>query len=326
MHTGSDFSVVGPPHRREVNVIEGYDVIGDVHGHADKLESLLDQMGYTNDMGTWAHASRRAVFVGDLIDNGPQQLATVNIVRDMAAAGSALVSMGNHEFNAIAWHRGWRERSKKNQEQHEAFLNAVVDDSPIHHELVDWFMRLPLWLDFGDLRVIHACWDERSMSVLAPHLAADASMTEDGLRSAATKGTTEYDAVEILLKGPEVPLPNELGYLDKKRHPRVDARYRWWSDAPTTYHHRAHLPSDSLGLDGQPHPGFPDTELPRPLPVHPYVGPPVIYGHYWETGTLQLTSPGTVCVDYSAGKGGPLVAYRWSGETTLTDAHLIAVR
>lgn len=306
--------------------LEGYDVIGDVHGHAAKLESLLDQMGYTNDTGAWCHPSRRVVFVGDLIDNGPQQLASVKIARDMEAAGSALVSMGNHEFNAIAWHRGWREQSKKNQEQHEAFLDEVVDGSPPHDEIVDWFMRLPLWLDLGDLRVIHACWDAQSMSVLAPHLAADASMSEDGLRAAATKGTLEYNAVEILLKGPEVPLPGELGYLDKKRHPRVDARYRWWSDAPTTYRHRAHLPSDALSLDGQPHPGFPDTELPTPLPVHPYEGPPVIYGHYWQTGTLQLTSPGTVCVDYSAGKGGPLVAYRWSGETTLTDAHLVAAR
>jgi len=50
----------------------------------------------------------------------------------------------------------------------------------------------------------------------------------------------------------------------------------------------------------------------------------VIYGHYWQTGTLQLTSPNSVCVDYSAGNGGPLVAYRWSGETTLTDLHLTA--
>ncbi len=171
---------------------------------------------------------------------------------------------------------------------------------------------------------MHACWDERSMSTLAPHLAADASMTENGLRAAATKGTAEYEAVEILLKGPEVPLPSDLGYLDKKGHPRVNARYRWWSDAPTTYQHRAHLPSDALDLHGRPHPGFPDAELPTPLPIQPYDGPPVIYGHYWQTGTLQLTSPGTVCVDYSAGKGGPLVAYRWRGETSLTDVHLVA--
>lgn len=307
-----------------VGGLAGYDVIGDVHGHVDKLVKLLEQMGYSHARGTWRHPHRQAIFVGDLIDNGPQQLATINIVRDMVAAGSALVTMGNHEFNAIAWRRGWRERSEKNFEQHVAFLDEVADGSLLHDEIVEWFTRLPLWLDLGGLRVIHACWDEPSMSVLAPHLAVDGSMSEVGLNAAASKDSVEYDAVEILLKGPEVPLPNEFGYLDKKQRPRVHARYRWWSDAPATYQHRAHLPSDALDLEGQPHPGFPEVKLPVPLPVRPYEGPPVIYGHYWQTGRLRLTSPGTACVDYSAGKGGPLVAYRWNGENTLTHAHLIA--
>lgn len=202
------------------NLIDGFDVIGDVHGHADKLAALLDQMGYTRNAGAWAHPRRQAVFVGDLIDNGPQQVATVDIVRKMEAAGSALVAMGNHEFNAIAWHRGWRERSKKNREQHKAFLDEVVDGSPLHDEVVAWFTRLPLWFDLGGLRVIHACWDQWSMSVLSPHLANNNSMSEDGLEAAAYKGTAEFDAVEILLKGPEVPLPSEFGYLDKKQHPQ----------------------------------------------------------------------------------------------------------
>lgn len=308
-----------------VGLGEGYDVIGDVHGHADKLEALLAAMGYTHTAGAWRHRHRRVVFVGDLIDNGPRQLATVQIVRAMAAAGSALVTMGNHEFNAIAWRHGWREHSAKNRAQHEAFLDEVGDGSPLHDEIVAWFTGLPLWLDLGALRVIHACWDEQSMHTLAPYLTGDGSLTVNGLRAAATKGTDAFDAVEVLLKGPEVPLPDHLGYLDKKGHPRRHARYSWWRAGPTTYRHRAHLPSDAVDLDGQPHPGFPDTELPAPLPVDPYDGPPVVYGHYWQTGTLQLTSPATACVDYSAGKGGPLVAYRWSCETTLTDSHLIAV-
>jgi hypothetical protein len=38
-----------------------------------------------------------------LIDRGPKQLATVDLVRRMVEAGSARGVMGNHEFNAIAW-------------------------------------------------------------------------------------------------------------------------------------------------------------------------------------------------------------------------------
>lgn len=306
------------------STFEGYDVIGDVHGHADKLASLLQEMGYSDESGAWRHPLRRAVFVGDLVDNGPQQLATVDMVRAMVGAGSAFVTMGNHEFNAVAWHRGLRERSEKNFKQHAAFLAAVVDGSPLHEEVVAWFAGLPLWLDLGGLRVIHACWDERSMAALAPALAPDGSLHVDGFRSAATNGTSEFDAVEILLKGPEVPLPEGLGYFDAGRNRRDRARFEWWSDGPATYRERAHLPSGTQGFDGKPHPGFPDVDLPLPLPVESYNGSPVIYGHYWNTGPLMVTTERTACVDFSAGKGGPLVAYRWSGESTLADDHLVA--
>ncbi|MEQ1701155.1 MAG: metallophosphoesterase [Ilumatobacteraceae bacterium] len=304
---------------------DGYDVIGDVHGQAGKLAALLQAMGYSDEFGAWRHPSRRAVFVGDLIDNGPQQLATVALVRAMVAAGSALVTMGNHEFNAIAWHRGLRERSEKNKGQHEAFLAEVADGSPLHDEIIAWFANLPLWLELDGLRVIHACWDERSMAALMSAIEPDGSLHADGFTRAATRGTPEFDAVEILLKGPEVPLPDRLGYLDKKGNRRSHARFEWWGDAPATYAQRAHLPSGTLDFDGRPHPGFPDTDLPLPLPVTPYDGPPVIYGHYWETGPLKVTSERSACVDYSAGKGGPLVAYRWSGERTLTNDHMVSV-
>ena len=81
---------------------QGYDVIGDVHGHAAKLENLLRRMEYSDASGVWRHDSRTAIFVGDLIDRGPAQLATVAIARRMIEAGSAQAVMGNHEFNAIA--------------------------------------------------------------------------------------------------------------------------------------------------------------------------------------------------------------------------------
>jgi hypothetical protein len=44
----------------------------------------------------------------------------------------------------------------------------------------------------------------------------------------------------------------------------------------------------------------------------------VIFGHYWFTGTPAVISPRVACVDYSAAKDGPLVAYRWDGESELS--------
>jgi hypothetical protein len=64
------------------------DVIGDIHGHYDKLTALLKKLGYREKGGAWRHPDRSAVFVGDLIDRGMRQVATVELVRAMVEAGS----------------------------------------------------------------------------------------------------------------------------------------------------------------------------------------------------------------------------------------------
>ena len=48
-----------------------YDIVGDVHGQADKLEALLLAMGYRQHAGAYWHPTRKAIFVGDFIDRGP---------------------------------------------------------------------------------------------------------------------------------------------------------------------------------------------------------------------------------------------------------------
>lgn len=80
-----------------------YDIIGDVHGTAVKLEGLLRTLGYTEVDGAYRLDGHQAVFVGDLIDRGDDQVRVLELVRAMVEAGTARVVMGNHEFNAIAW-------------------------------------------------------------------------------------------------------------------------------------------------------------------------------------------------------------------------------
>ena len=59
-----------------------YDLIGDVHGQADKLAGLLRLMGYMPEQrGYRAPKGRKAVFLGDLIDRGPEQVRTLEIAR-----------------------------------------------------------------------------------------------------------------------------------------------------------------------------------------------------------------------------------------------------
>ena len=51
----------------------------------------------------------------------------------------------------------------------------------------------------------------------------------------------------------------------------------------------------------------------------------LFFGHYWLTGAPLLQSNKAVCVDYSAGIGGPLVAYRFDGERDLSLDHFVSV-
>lgn len=79
------------------------DFIGDVHGHADKLQELLIKMNYTDKDGCYAHPERKVLFVGDYIDRGPQILQTLEIVKGMVERGNAIALMGNHEYNALCF-------------------------------------------------------------------------------------------------------------------------------------------------------------------------------------------------------------------------------
>src|SRR5258708_86764 len=86
-----------------------FDIIGDVHGCAAELLTLLSRLGYARRPGTAAFAhpdGRRAVFVGDLVDRGPNVVDVLRIVHDMREAGDALLVIGNHDHKFLRWLRG----------------------------------------------------------------------------------------------------------------------------------------------------------------------------------------------------------------------------
>ena len=138
-----------------------YDLIGDIHGQAAKLEVLLRKLGYTSTADGWkAPAGRQAVFVGDLIDRGPEQIKVVDTVRRMVESGQARAVMGNHELNAIGWmtprrdgsSRFLRDHSPNKTSQHAEFLRQVGEGSAQHLDMLNWFKTLPLFLDLGEIR------------------------------------------------------------------------------------------------------------------------------------------------------------------------------
>ena len=80
---------------------QGYDLIGDIHGCGLTLIDLLEQMGYSKRNGVYQHPKRKVVFLGDIVDRGPNIRLASHIVRDMVEAGHADIVMGNHEYNVV---------------------------------------------------------------------------------------------------------------------------------------------------------------------------------------------------------------------------------
>ncbi|MEU8674832.1 polynucleotide kinase-phosphatase [Streptomyces sp. NPDC048560] len=71
-----------------------FDIIGDIHGCSSELETLLATLGYVDG----AHPDgRTAVFVGDLVDRGPDSPGVLRRVMGMVSSGNALCVPGNHE-------------------------------------------------------------------------------------------------------------------------------------------------------------------------------------------------------------------------------------
>jgi Calcineurin-like phosphoesterase len=309
-----------------------YDIIGDIHGQAEKLVNLLKKMGYRKQDGVWQHPERQAIFLGDFIDRGQHQLATVNIARDMVEAGSALAILGNHELNAIAWHtphpdrEGEYLRSRsphhevgiKNRKQHEAFLYEVEHLPDTHKDIIDWFLTLPLWLDLPGIRVVHACWHQQYIDKLKPHLTSDTRIPLSLMHEATNKQDSEtpsiFEAVETLCKGMEIDLPPGHSFIDKYGHERFNTRVRWWDKSAKTFRQAAILPDER---DRQK---LPDLPIPEQARLDFPGDKPIFFGHYWMTGTPSTLSDKVACLDYSAGKGGDLVAYRWDGETKLDNS------
>jgi hypothetical protein len=316
------------------NVTIGYDVIGDVHGSAEKLTGLLGLLGWSEDAdGIFRHdEDLQVVFAGDLVDRGPGQRRVLEIARKMVDAGTALIVMGNHELNHIGFATprpdgdGYlRAHSEKNVTQSQAFLDQIPE--PERSEWIDWFTTLPMWLELDGLRIVHACWHQESIDLLRRELGGAHLRDLDDLLRAHDKEDPVWKAVEVLLKGPEIDLDHYglPAYRDKGGHPRDAARVRWWAARALSIADLIDIPHGTTTADGDDYPEVPALPFRDHDASYAYTARvPVVYGHHWRdwepSEHLDYTDV-TACVDFSAVNGGPLVAYQWRGETTIDPTH-----
>lgn len=142
-----------------------FDIIGDAHGCADELQALLGKLGYdlawSQDRGERTVAvtspeGRKVVFVGDLVDRGPNTPDVLRIAMGMVAAGTAYCVQGNHERKLSRWLEGRKVTVAHGLQQTIDQLEA--QDRGLKEALPAFLddLRSHVWLDGGRLAVAHA--------------------------------------------------------------------------------------------------------------------------------------------------------------------------
>jgi len=267
------------------------DIVGDVHGEIDALTSLLDRLGYSRD---GAHPEgRRLVFVGDLVDRGPDSPAVLRLVMPMVNAGRAQCVLGNHELNLMLGRRkqgnSWYFGEEEPLDGHGRSMPMNFIDDRLGDEFDQFMKTLPLALERDDLRVVHACWHQSCIDAACGQSCARScfekwdrvivnALDRDGVHDPIDRvlARQNQNPVKVLTSGLEERNQRAFEAGATVRH---TARTRWW---------------DSYDQEAF-----------------------VVFGHYWRIPVLGKAGPdplfdadklyqahgrgNSMCIDYSVG-------------------------
>lgn len=259
------------------------DFIGDVHGEINALRTIMLHLGY--DQHGEHPQGRTLVFLGDLIDRGPDSPGVVRFVFDLLSRGRAVCVMGNHDLNAAA---GLYKADNAWLFGHKEVLpnERSVTSQKDRNEIIEMLSTLPLAAQRSDVRAVHACWRGTALAMLADSTGpVDAlrlhkdriKLTIDPQASQAIRNITfqNENPVKVVTSGPEAIC--DPFFAGGKM--RCEDRIAWWND---------------------------------------YVeGPLVVVGHYWRIKIMLLQKDDrlfagyplnstlgagqVMCIDYSVG-------------------------
>lgn len=286
-------------------------IIPDLHADATRLETCLAESD-----------GRKVAFLGDFIDAGKatvvaDDLAVLRRVKTLIDNESAVSVLGNHELNAILFHRKdklgapLRKHAPKNVIQHASFLDQIGYGTPAAMYWTEWFLSLPLWIEKDGIRLVHACWDHSAIQVVKERR-PDGRLHHEDLEEVAAKKTPFARAVELLTSGPEVQLPEGYQFHDMKGEPRRQVRIAWWlarggrwRDVALSVNNVGELP-DSL------------VDATEGVPTYDASERPVLVGHYKMQGRPRIEVSQAACLDYPE----RYCVYHWQGESNLQAANL----
>jgi len=248
-------------------------VVGDVQGCLASLQSLLERLPPT----------ARLLFVGDLINRGPQSLASLRFVRSLGSRAEAL--LGNHDLHLLAVAAGIRR-------QHDDDTLADILAAPDRDDLLDWLRARPLARHESGALFVHA-------GVL-PQWSVDRTLRLAG-------------EIETRLRAPDYRA--FLATMYGNRPARWDDRLEGADRARCVINALTRL--RFVAVDGTMDFTVKEGATAAPPGLLPWFdhperatrGTPVVFGHWSTLGSL--TRDDAVCVDTGCVWGGALTALAW---------------
>ena len=292
-----------------------YAIIGDVHGMLKPLELLLKKLGFIQKQGVYQHDDYKAVFLGDLVDRGKDQRGVLELVRGMVEAGHAYAIMGNHEYNAVGFHiknpktgQFLVKHEQYRTDMHEAFNHDYPVGEAHSIDMALWLRSLPIFIEFDDFRVVHACWDQAKVDIISPYLNKNNQLDAETFVIAFDKTSELYKALSRLIRGATIKLSDDSSITDDFGKSHKNVRVKWWNNRFETWFDLLTRASDAEQAVAAnmvlPKNGLDDLRYPKNAR-------PVFFGHYWFQGVPAPLRHNMACLDYCACVGGELVAYDW---------------
>lgn len=300
------------------------DFIGDVHGYYDELVEFLKTLQYENIDGVWQHPDRKAVFVGDFVNRGPNSREVLYLVKSMVNNRKGYAILGNHELNMLGYFstrkngRPIANLPSSTRAQMDDIKKQFNNDKELN-SYIKWLKKLPFYIDYGSARVVHAYWGDKNIRIIDTIL-AKSKLTKQRINEIFNKDTDFAKAVWQTTHGVEIDLPKDFIIKDSKNIRRTTFRIKWW-ESPENGTFK------SVGFGNKfvlPEYTIP-SQLLSPFEIYPLKAPLVIFGHYCIDSGPVIIRNNICCIDSClAGKGTKLSGYRWQGEHKLVPNNLIS--
>jgi len=304
-----------------------YDIIGDIHGHALLLKNLLKELGYKKTNNGYSHPERKAVFVGDFVNRGPEIRQTLQIIRNMTDRGSAIAILGNHEINALLFSMKRDKKVSLLESEGKRYVSVAETMLQFKNypdewkEYRKWLRSLPLFFESEGIRVVHACWKDENIQIIRDEL-APGKIPKIVLRNLVLDSKSPLSqAILQTTRGIHLIMPPDLRVYDNHRRNHHLFRIRWWT-LPEGLTFRQYAFESKFRL---PDYKIPPEILPGSTP-YPTDAPPVFFGHYCRGNGPFVIRENLCCVDACVTGKKRLAAYRWDGENVLSPDKLIFSR